>query len=144
MTEPASVEDSIKHSIRKNGYPEKAVRLPFKPVYEACKNQGTSLSEVLDRLRKENIEGAIVGNHVEFRSPDNKPVVKENGEEKAGGIPWLKDLPDLGSLKETAMNYLGQLTPEQMTQIRQKVESMSDEEKKNIIKMFSQKNDPQP
>lgn len=140
MTEPASVEDSIKHSIRKNGYPDKAVRLPFKPVYEACKNQGTSLSEVLDHLRKENIEGAIVGNHVEFRSPDNKPVAKEKG----GGIPWLKDLPDLGSLKETAMDYLGQLTPEQMTQIRQKVESMSDEEKKNIINMFSRKNDSQP
>ena len=60
MTEPNQAEESIKHSIRKNGFPEKIVRLPFKPVYDACKNYGTNLSEVLDNLQDQQIFGKII------------------------------------------------------------------------------------
>ena len=34
------------------------------------------------------------------------------------------------------------MNPEQMNEIRKTVESMSDEEKQNILKMFSQRFDP--
>ena len=67
-SESNSVEESIKHSIRKNGFPEKIVRLPFKPIYDACKRNGTPLIDVLDRLQKQQIFGKILGNHLEFRS----------------------------------------------------------------------------
>ena len=68
MTKSNQAEESIKHSICKNGFPEKIVRLPFKPVYESCKEHGTSLSDVLDHLQDQQIFGKIIGNHVEFRS----------------------------------------------------------------------------
>ena len=68
MTETNQAEESIKHSINKNGFPEKVVRLPFKPVYDACKKHGTNLSDVLDNLQEQQIFGKIIGNHVEFRS----------------------------------------------------------------------------
>ena len=46
MTESNQAEESIEHTIRKNGFPQKIVRLPFKAVYDACKNHGTNLSDV--------------------------------------------------------------------------------------------------
>ena len=60
MTKSNQAEESIKHSIRKNGFPEKIVRLPFKPVYDACKEHGTSLSDVLDHLQDQQIFGKII------------------------------------------------------------------------------------
>ncbi|GIT65588.1 MAG: hypothetical protein Ct9H300mP23_12150 [Nitrospinota bacterium] len=57
MTESNQAEESIEHSIRKNGFPQKIVRLPFKPVYDACKNHGTNLSDVLDNLQEKQIFG---------------------------------------------------------------------------------------
>ena len=82
--ESKSVEESIKHSIRKNGFPQKIVRLPFKPVYDACKRNGTPLAGVLDRLQEQQIFGKIIGNHLEFRSRekiDFKPPSAESPDE---------------------------------------------------------------
>ena len=44
--------------------------------------------------------------------------------------------------QEAAKEAMGKMTSEQMDEIRKKVESMSDEEKQNIMKMFSQRFDP--
>ena len=50
MSASNAVADSIKHSISKSGYPEKVVRLPFKPVYDSCKKNDTALADVLEHL----------------------------------------------------------------------------------------------
>jgi DNA-binding GntR family transcriptional regulator len=44
--------------------------------------------------------------------------------------------------QEAAQEAMGKMTPEQMQEIRKSIESMSDEEKQNIMKMFSQRFDP--
>ena len=141
MTEPNQAEESIKHSIRKNGFPEKIVRLPFKPVYDACKNYGTNLSEVLDNLQDQQIFGKIIGNHVEFRSRekiDFKPPSPSGND-----FSWVKGAANnLKGFQDAAKEAMGKMNPEQMNEIRKTVESMSDEEKQNILKMFSQRFDP--
>lgn len=142
MTESNQAEESIKHSIRKNGFPGKIVRLPFKPVYDACKNHGTNLSDVLDNLQEQQIFGKIIGNHVEFRSRE-KIDFKPPDPSSANDFSWIKGAAsNLKGFQEAAKDAMGEMTPEQMQEIRKSIESMSDEEKQNILKMFSQRFDP--
>ena len=142
MTESNQAEESIEHSIRKNGFPGKIVRLPFKPVYDACKNYGTNLSDVLDNLQEQQIFGKIIGNHVEFRSRE-KIDFKPPESSSANEFSWIKGAAsNLKGFQEAAKDAMGKMTPEQMQEIRKSVESMSDEEKQNILKMFSQRFDP--
>ena len=144
MTESNQAEESIKHSIRKNGFPKKIVRLPFKPVYDACKKHGTNLSDVLDHLQDQQIFGKIIGNNVEFRSRE-KIDFKPSGENvsSANDFSWVKGAAsNMEGFQEAAKEHMEKMTPEQMDEIRKTVESMSDEEKQNIMKMFSQRFDP--
>ena len=139
--ESNSVEESIKHSIRKNGFPQKIVRLPFKPVYGACKRNGTPLAGVLDRLQEQQIFGKIIGNHLEFRSRekiDFKPASAESPDE----FFWTEgSANNLKGFQEAAKDALGNMTPEQMAEAGKMVENMSAEEKLNMLKMFSQRFD---
>ena len=142
MTESNQAEESIEHSIRKNGFPQKIVRLPFKAVYDACKNHGTNLSDVLDNLQEQQIFGKIIGNHVEFRSRE-KIDFKPPDPSSANDFSWIKGAAsNLKGFQEAAKDAMEEMTPEQMQEIRKSVESMSDEEKQNILKMFSQRFDP--
>jgi len=145
MTEPNQAEESIKHSINKNGFPEKIVRLPFKPVYDACKKHGTNLSSVLDNLQEQQIFGKIIGNHVEFRSREKIDFKSPSAESSSASddFSWIKGAAgNIKGFQDAAKEAMGEMTPEQMQEIRKSVESMSDEEKMNIMKMFSQRFDP--
>ena len=142
MTESNQAEESIEHSIRKNGFPQKIVRLPFKAVYDACKNHGTNLSDVLDKLQDKQIFGKIIGNHVEFRSREKIDFIPPDPS-SADEFSWIKGAAsNLKGFQEAAKDAMGKMTPEQMQEIRKSIESMSDEEKQNILKMFSQRFDP--
>ena len=141
-SESTSAEESIKHSIRKNGFPEKIVRLPFKPVYDACKNCGTSLADVLDRLQNEQIFGKIIGNHLEFCSRqkiDFKPPAADAPPSDL--FSWTKGTANLEGFQKAAKDAMGKMTQEQMNEARKMIENMSDEEKANILKMFTQRFD---
>jgi hypothetical protein len=142
MTEPNQAEESIKHSINKNGFPGKIVRLPFKPVYDACKKHGTNLSDVLDNLQEQQIFGKIIGNHVEFRSRE-KIDLKSPDPSSDDDFSWIKGAAgNMKGFQDAAKEAMGKVTPDQMQEIRKSIESMSDEEKMNIMKMFSQRFDP--
>ena len=70
MSELSAVEDSIKHCIKKNGFPEKSVRLPFKAIHESCKNHNIALKDVLTNLIQHKIVGTVQGDFIEFRASD--------------------------------------------------------------------------
>ena len=142
MTETNQAEESIKHSIHKNGFPEKIVRLPFKPVYDACKNYGTNLSEVLDNLQDQQIFGKIIGDHVEFCSRE-KIDFKFPVSSTENDFSWVKGAAsNLKGFQDAAKEAMEKMTPEQMKEIQKTVESMSEKEKQDILKMFSQRFDP--
>ncbi|MBT5028810.1 MAG: hypothetical protein HOM97_10475 [Nitrospina sp.] len=142
MNEPNPVEESIKHSIRKNGFPDKIVRLPFKPVYDACKKNGTTLTDILDTLQDQQIFGKIIGNHVEFRSREKIDFKPTSAESPASDeFSWAKGAANLKGFQESAKDAMGKMTPDQMAEAKKMVENMSDEEKANILKMFTQRFD---
>jgi hypothetical protein len=136
MTDNPSLADSIKHSIRKNGFPEKAVRLPFKPVYESSKRHDVSLKQVLEDLKQEQIFGKILGDHIEFRSSEKWPEPKP-APQSSTAFPGVPDFNSPEDLEKAAQEFMAQMSPEQMEEMRKKVDAMSEEEKKNIIDMIS-------
>ena len=146
MSASNPVADSIKHSISKSGYPEKVVRLPFKPVYDSCKKNGTALADVLDQLKAENVLGAMEGDYIVFRSPDKAAEAAQAREaapaEDSGDSSWWGKLPGMGDLPSMAKEAMAKMTPEQMVEIKNRVANMSDEEKQNILKMMSQFTNP--
>ena len=136
MAELSAVENSIKHCIKKNGFPEKSVRLPFKSIHESCKNHSTPLKEVLANLIQHKIFGTIQGDFIEFRASDNlkeKPNAsnQENNSSKT-------TMPNMGDLKEMDQSYMSKMTPDQIKELEKTVSNMSEEERENILKNFSQ------
>ena len=132
----SAVEDSIKHCIEKNGFPEKSVRLPFKAIHESCKNHDTTLKEVLANLIKQKIVGTIQGNFIEFRSgakPQQKPPASGKANDSSNMSP-----PDIENLKEMARSYMSKMSPEQIKELEKTISNMDEEERKNILNNFSQ------
>ena len=144
MTESQAVEASIKHSLEKNGFPDKAVKLPFKPVYESCKTHGTALAEVLENLKRDNIVGSMEGQHIVFRTAEKFAAFKSAA--KAPGVDpsWLENIGQmagmgsLGDFQSMAQEAFAKMTPDQIAEVKSRIENMSDEEKQNIMGMFSQ------
>ena len=143
MHELSAVEDSIKHCIEKNGFPAKRVRLPFKAIYESCKNHGTVLKDVLDNLIQHKIVGTIQGDFIEFRTSD-KPKKKPTASSKNNDPPNI-NLPNMENLKAMAQSYMSKMSPEQLKELEKTVLNMGEEERENILKNFSKqffKNEP--
>ena len=135
MVELSAVENSIKHCIEKNGFPEKSVRLPFKSIHASCKNYSVPLKEVLANLIECKIFGTIQGDFIEFRASDNlkeKPNAS-NQENNSSKIT----MPNMEDLKEMAQSYMSKMTPEQIKELEKTVSNMSEEERGNILKNFS-------
>ena len=146
MSAPNPILDSIKYSITKNGFPEKVVRLPFKPVYDSCKKNETALADVLEQLKGEGILGSMEGDYIVFRSPEKAAEAvqaKQSApQEDSGDTSWWSKLSGLGDISSMAKDAMANMTPEQLAEIRNRVENMSDEEKQNILKMMSQFTNP--
>ena len=136
MRELTTIEDSIKHCIEKNGFPKKRVRLPFKAIHESCKNHGLALKEVLTNLIQHKIVGTIQGDFIEFRASD-KPQQKPTASSK-NNDPANMNLPNIENLKEMAQSYMSKMNPEQMRELEKTISNMGEEERKNILKNFSQ------
>ena len=135
MIELSAVEKSIKYSIEKNGFPEKSVRLPFKSIHESCKNHNIALKSVLANLIQHNIVGTIQGDFIEFRTSDN--LARNTKSSNKTNDPSETTPPNMEDLKNMAQSYMSKMTPEQIKELEKTVSNMSEEERKNIIKNFS-------
>ena len=60
------ISESIIQSIRKNGFPEKKVTLPFQAIYDSCKKNDLKLSDVLKTLAEEDIQSEIGNDKILF------------------------------------------------------------------------------
>ena len=136
MPELSGVESSIKHCIEKNGFPEKSVRLPFKSVHESCKNHNTALKEVLANLTQHKIIGTIQGDFIEFRASNN--LKKKPHASKQTSDSSKTTIPNMNDLNEMAQSCISKMTPDQMKELQNTVLNMSEEERENILKNFSQ------
>ena len=132
------VEESIKQSILKNGFPDKTVRLPFQPVFKSCKEQGTSLKHVLQNLEAEKIHGAIEGDFIVFRkSGRSSEKPKMTQPEQPFDFSNI-DPVDLIKMQAVAQEQLKNMTLSQKEQIQKRAENLTENDKAKIMKLFSQ------
>ena len=136
MSEPSAVEDSIKHCIEKNGFPKKNVRLPFKAIHESCQKYDSALKEVLANLAQKKIIATVQGDFIEFRSGDKPPQEPKISSKVSDSSQT--SLPNMENLKEMAQSYMSKMSPDQIKELEKTVANMSEEEKKNILKNFSE------
>ena len=136
MPKLSGVESSIKHCIEKNGFPEKGVRLPFKSVHESCKSHNTALKEVLANLTQHKIIGTIQGDFIEFRASNN--LKEKRHAPKQTSDSSKTTIPNMNDLNEMAQSCISKMTPDQMKELQNTVLNMSEEERENILKNFSQ------
>lgn len=134
------VEESIKYSITKNGFPGKKVKLPFKPIFDSCKQNDTYLAEVLANLAKENISGRIKGDYIEFH--DGLEEDRRDANATTSGTGSAFDPANWKNLQASAMEALSRMTPDQIAQLRRMAEGLSDEEKKGLMDMMTGRKKP--
>jgi hypothetical protein len=129
------MEESVKHSIRKNGYPAKSVRLPFKVIYEACKKNETSIGDVLKNLENEGIVGAVDGDYILFKG--NVAKVTPSSSTFNPKNPMQGEAFNMENFQKFAQEQMHSISPEQVEEIRNKVGTMSEEEKQKILQTFA-------
>jgi hypothetical protein len=137
MSENNSVEVSVKHSIRKNGFPNKQVQLPFKPVYDSCGRNGTSLANVLENLRKEGIFGIIKGDHILFM-PFEKMKTADTKNRGSMDLSWMNSMPGNEGIKNFIKGNMFNIKSSKLAELRKVAENLSEEDKESLYKMLAQ------
>jgi len=137
MSESKTVEESVKHSIRKNGYPDKKVQLPFRSVYDSCGRNGTSLANVLENLREEGIFGIIKGDHILFM-PFEKLATADTKSRDSMDLSWMNSMPGAEGIKNFIEGNLFNINPARLEELRKVAENLSEEDKQNLYKMLAQ------
>ncbi len=121
----ATVEENILHSIRKNGYPEKRVSLPFQPVFKACKNDEKSLSDVLAGLEEQGIKSKVEGDRILFFDKEWSQPEQPNPE---------FDFDPSSEMMQEAMKKMKEMDPNELEKLKQQVANMSPEERDEMMK----------
>lgn len=121
----ATVEENILHSIRKNGYPEKRVSLPFQPVFKACKNDEKSLSDVLAGLEEQGIKSKVDGDRILFFDKEWSQPEQPNPE---------FDFDPSSEMMQEAMKKMKEMDPNELEKLKQQVANMSPEERDEMMK----------
>ena len=136
------VEESIKQSILKNGFPGKTVRLPFQPVFKSCKDHGKSLKLVLENLEAEKIHGVIEGDFIVFYKPGGTSEKSQTNQTESRFDFSNLNPENLLNIEATAQEQLKNLNPSQKEHIRKMVENLTEEDKAKIMKLFLQTHPP--
>ena len=126
-----TVEQSIIQSIEKNGFPKKQVRLPFKPIFEACKKEGKSLSAVLKDLQAKEIQSEIESEKILFFS-SNHPQQTESAEQNDSTSNNPFGIPDW--MVKEGMERMKTMDPKVVQELKDKFMGMSPEERQDFLK----------
>jgi len=118
----ATIEESISLSIQKNGYPTSKVRLPFRPIFDACKRENLKLSDVLKNLEDQGISSQI----------EEEKILFFNG--SLDSDPNLESLKSgMGDLFGSAMNQMKSMDPKILDELKKKVMNMSPKERNEML-----------
>ncbi len=143
MNNDNPVAQSIRHSIEKNGFPEKSVNLPFRPVFESCKEHGSPLAEVLKQLGEEGVIGTIKGDQILFQTPEKASAsAAAASSAKTGNDDPMSFLDGLSggveNIVEWSKQALAKMSPDQIRELRQTFENMSPHEREQYMTHFSE------
>lgn len=117
-----TIVNSVITSIQKNGYPEKRVALPFKSIFQACKKRDISMATVLKALEERDVFHEMRDDRILFFPKGYQPADKPD----AGPIPE--------DMYKAAMEKLNEMDPAEVEKMKQRIMSMSPEEREALMK----------
>lgn len=119
--------DNILKTLESNGFPDKKVSLPTEKLYEAADNKELSLNTVLEEMRAAGTESEVTPEKIIFsKRPIESPL---NGFDPSK----LKDM-DQEELMQKAQEFMKSMTPDQMAEVKNMYDNMSQDEKDEIMK----------
>ena len=126
MTEQ-DFKELILKNLEANDFPKNKVSLPLEKMYEKSEESGVNLNKILDDLK--------LNDGIDHDKSDDKIIFKKSVSNAMDGMDWdaLKGM-DASSLKEMADKFMKTMTPDQMSEIEEKFQNMSPEEKEEIMK----------
>ena len=113
------ISESIIQSIRKNGFPEKKVTLPFQAIFDSCKKNNLKLSDVLKSLETEDILSEIGNDKILF-------FQKSKQSQSDAGFTE-------SNIFKAAMDKIKGLDPKELGALKDKVMNMSEEERSALL-----------
>jgi hypothetical protein len=138
-----SFADTIVANLSKNGFPEKKVAFPLERLYESADKKGLSFNRVLEVLAARGITHEKTPEKIVFSAPaqDHATPAPFPGMDGLAGIPGMEGMPDLAAmdmgglegmspdqLMAAASQAAQQMSPEQMSAIRDMMSNMSPEQ----------------
>lgn len=115
LNEKLKFIDQIIKNLKLNGYPDKKVSFDLEKMYELADNKGFSFNEILNELENtHNIYNDKIVDKIIF----SKPVVEQQINQD--------------TFKE-AQDMMSKMSPEELENMKQMYENMSDQEKQNIM-----------
>ena len=123
----ATVQENILHSLKKNGFPQKKVALPFQAVFQACKREEIKLADVLNKLKAENVFSRVMGDKIHFQA-------QEFGESAATSDEKEEEFDFSNKMFKDAMDKIQEMDPEELQRIEQQMDQMSPEERAELLK----------
>lgn len=106
--------DKIIKTLEANGFPQKKVSLPTDKLFQMAEDKGISFNQVLEKLRTQGIEGEIGAEKTIFKSANSAKPSPED-------------------LRKRAEEMMAQMTPEQREEMMRYYQSMSEEEKAQMM-----------
>lgn len=121
----ATIEESILYSLKKNGFPEKKVSLPFQSLFKACKKVELNLSDVLKSLEAQEILNKVEGDRIMF-------FHKTSAESVESEVRKNFDFSD--ERVQAAMDAISSMPPQELEKLKKQVAELSPEEKNDLLK----------
>ena len=128
--------EQIKINIEKNGFPEKQVALPYNKIIENVNKLNLNLELFLSRLELFDIYTKQDGERLIFSSSP-QAVETTTSSDKSQNIFNQLNLDELknmnkGELMKKVATLMKDITPEQMTQMKDMYENMTPEQKQQV------------
>lgn len=118
------IKKTIMNNLQKNGYPEKKVSFTKAPLEAFIKKNDYDLDDILGEMEVEGIYSKQKVDKVIFSS-------SEFGEPAADNNAFNSFNND--EMKKKAFEMMQNMSPEELADIKKKIDSMSDEEKAEMM-----------
>lgn len=135
--------DSIRHTLERNGFPEKRVALPLERMNQVSKDKGLDFGEALVLLREQGVDHDIEATRVIFRPSTQTPDLSSISPALADKLRRLAEVlqgidpSEIAALQGMskfkllfkARELAKKFTPEQIAKMQEIFSSLTDEEK---------------
>lgn len=126
---------SIMETLAKNGFPEKKVALPLEKLYESAHSKGVNFNKVLEFLQEKGTFHEKTDEKIIFtdKNPNATSAASPLGGFDMSGLKGM----NMGEMMRAASDMMKNLSPDQLSTIKNQISNLSPDQIENMKNMFS-------